>query len=169
MQESSIPIRQALWQVPLLITMACLIALAVNHWRGAALPLFGDWSVTARLTAPEGDSLVISLDQAKQLYDRESAIFVDARPRSQYENGHISGALSLPWQDATDTFTDLAAKLEEKQTLITYCDGENCALSHDLAIFLKDMAFADVRVLVNGWTVWQNAGLPAQREGGGHE
>lgn len=147
--------------------MASLIALAVNHWRGAALPLFGDWSVTARLTDAAGDSLVISLDQAKQLYDRGGAVFVDARPRLQYEEGHISGALSLPWQDATNTFTDLAVKLEEKDTFVTYCDGENCALSHDLAMFLKDMGFADVRVLVNGWTVWLDAGLPIQKEGGG--
>lgn len=167
MKESSIPIRQALWQVPLLVVMACLIALAVNHWRGATLPLFGDWSVTARLTDTAGDSLVISLDQAKQLYDREGAIFVDARPRSQYKDGHISGALSLPWQDATNTFADLAVKLEEKGTLITYCDGEDCALSHDLAMFLKDLGYGDVRVLVNGWTVWQDAGLPVQKEGGG--
>lgn len=110
---------------------------------------------------------MISLDQAKQLYDRGGAVFVDARPRLQYEEGHISGALSLPWQDATNTFTDLAVKLEEKDTFVTYCDGENCALSHDLAMFLKDMGFADVRVLVNGWTVWLDAGLPIQKEGGG--
>lgn len=167
MQESSIPIRQALCQAPLILIIACLIALAVNHWRGTPLPLFGDWSVTARLTDTAGDSLVISLDQAKQLYDRKSAIFVDARPISQYNDGHISGALSLPWQDATNTFTDLAAELEEKDTVVTYCDGEDCSLSHDLAMFLKDMGFADVRVLVNGWTVWQDAGLPAQKEGGG--
>lgn len=83
MKEASMPVRQAFWQV----IMACLIALAVNHWRGAPLPLFGDWSVTARLTDPEGDNLLISLDQAKQLFDREGAIFVDARPRSQYEDG----------------------------------------------------------------------------------
>jgi len=58
-------------------------------------------------------------------------------------------------------------KLEEKDTLVTYCDGEDCALSHDLAMFLKDLGYGDVRVLVNGWTVWQDAGLPVQKEGGG--
>lgn len=110
--------------------------------------------------------MVISLDQAKQLFDRKGAVFVDARPRSQYEDGHISSALNLPWQDATNTFVDLVVKLEEKDTLITYCDGEDCALSHDLAIFLKEMGFADVRVLVNGWTIWQDAGLPTRKEGG---
>jgi 3-mercaptopyruvate sulfurtransferase SseA len=47
-------------------------------------------------------------------------------------------------------------------TLITYCDGESCDLSHELALFLKEMGFENVRVLVNGWSVWQQAGLPFQ-------
>ncbi|MFN2355607.1 MAG: rhodanese-like domain-containing protein [Desulfopila sp.] len=166
MKETFIPVQKAFCQVFLLLIMACFIALAVNHWRGTPLPLFGDWSVTARLTDPEGDNLLISFDQAKQMFDRKGAVFVDARPRSQYKDGHISGALSLPWQDAANTFIDVAARLEEKDTLITYCDGEDCALSHDLAMFLKDMGYVDVRVLVNGWTVWQEAGLPVQKESG---
>jgi len=46
--------------------------------------------------------------------------------------------------------------------IITYCDGETCNLSHDLALFLKDMGFAHVNVLVNGWTLWIEKGLPTQ-------
>jgi 3-mercaptopyruvate sulfurtransferase SseA len=53
-------------------------------------------------------------------------------------------------------------RLETAETLICYCDGENCELSHDLALFLANMGFEDTRVLVNGWTVWKEAGLPAQ-------
>ena len=43
--------------------------------------------------------------------------------------------------------------------IIAYCDGEHCDLSHELALFLKEMGFENARVLVNGWTVWQQAGL----------
>ena len=64
---------------------------------------------------------------------------------------------------------DIAAQLDEKDTIITYCDGENCELSHDLAMYLKDMGFTNVRVLVNGWTVWQNAGLPTLKAGATNE
>lgn len=39
-------------------------------------------------------------------------MFLDARPQSQYEEGHIHGALSLPWQDATTAFADIADQLE---------------------------------------------------------
>jgi rhodanese-related sulfurtransferase len=33
---------------------------------------------------------------AKQIYDSGEAVFVDARSREDYEEGHIKGAVSLP-------------------------------------------------------------------------
>jgi rhodanese-related sulfurtransferase len=169
MKKTDEPLQQALWQVPLLMVMACLVALATNHWRGTPLPLIGDWSVKARFTENNGENLVIPLDEAKQLFQRKAAKFVDARPQSQYMDGHISGALSLPLEDVANAFTDIAAQLEDNGLIITYCDGETCELSHDLALFLKDMGFGNVRTLVNGWTVWQEAGLPTEKAGGSNE
>lgn len=165
MKETNIPVLQALWQVPLLMVAAGVIALMVNYWRQAPLPLIGDWSVAARLTDEGGKNPAIPLDEARLLFDRKAARFLDARPQPQYKEGHIGGALNLPWQDIASAFTDIAPQLDEKDLIITYCDGENCELSHDLAMYLKDMGFANVRVLVNGWTVWQNAGLPTEKAG----
>lgn len=165
MKEKKPPTFQALWQAPLLVVAAGLLALTVNHWRGTPLPLIGDWSASARFTDGDGKNLTIPLDEARQLFVNKAATFLDARPQSQYEEGHIRGALSLPWQDAPTAFAGIAGQLEDHGTLITYCDGESCELSHDLALFLKDMGFNDVRVLFNGWTVWKDAGLPTQKSG----
>jgi len=102
------------------VIVAGLLALTVNHWRESPLPLIGDWSVSARVTDDDGKNLTIPLDEAKQLFENKATLFLDARPQSQYEDGHISGALSLPWQDATNAFTATAAQLD---TLVTYCDS----------------------------------------------
>lgn len=169
MKETNIPIFQALWQIPLLLVVASLIALAVNYQRESPLSLIGDWSGSARLTDLAGDNMAIPLNEAKQLFDQKAAKFVDARPQQQYDEGHIDGALSLPWQDITNKFMESTAQLEEQDVIIAYCDGESCELSHDLAVFLKDMGFANVRVLVNGWTVWITAGLPTQKAGAANE
>ncbi|MGB8717823.1 MAG: rhodanese-like domain-containing protein [Desulfobacterales bacterium] len=156
--------KTALWQAPALVALAVLIALAANHWRSDGIALVGAWSVDARFADAAGDSLVIGLEEAERLFHQNAALFVDARPQSQYADGHIRGALSLPWQDADRYFIELVDQLEGARTLITYCDGESCDLSHELALFLKEMGFENVRVLVNGWTVWQQAGLPLQME-----
>ncbi len=153
-------IRRAIWQVPALMVLSALLAVGVNHWRSDGIALVGDWSVDARFADAAGDSLVVPLEHAGELFKDEAALFLDARPQDQYAQGHIRGALSLPWQEVERYFAEIADRLPDDKTIITYCDGETCDLSHELALFLKEMGFADVRVLVNGWTVWQRAGLP---------
>lgn len=153
---------QALRQISLLIITAGIIAVGVNHWRDDGIALIGDWSADARFSDPSGNSLVIDLEEAGRLFQKRAAVFVDARPQSQYFEGHIDGAVSLPWQEADDHFMEVADRLDTAGMIITYCDGESCELSHELALFLKEMGFQNVRVLVNGWTVWQQAGLPTR-------
>ena len=82
MNEANRPMLLALWQAPVLVVLAGLIALAVNHWRDTPLPLIGDWSVTARFTDQSGQSLAIPLNEAKQLFQDKAAKFLDARPPS---------------------------------------------------------------------------------------
>ena len=160
MKPESIALKKAMWQVPALIGLAGLIAVGVNLFRTQRIPFVGDWSQEKRFPDNKGESLTITLEQAGDLFERDAALFVDARPRDQYARGHIRGALSLPWQDLDNYFMEIVDRLDTDKTIVTYCDGENCNLSHGLALFLKDSGFNDTRVLVNGWTLWRKAGLP---------
>jgi rhodanese-related sulfurtransferase len=153
-------LNKALWQIPLLIIAAGVIAIGVNLLRPDGIPFGGDRSKQARFSDAAGASLVIGPEEAGRLFRQEAALFVDARPQSQFAQGHIRGALNLPWQEVDRYFMETADRLEGSMTIITYCDGDNCDLSHELALFLKDMGFENVRVLVNGWTVWKQDGLP---------
>lgn len=157
--------KQATWQLALLVVTACVIGIAVNIIRPDGLAFVGDWAVQARVADAAGNSLTIDLDEAAGLFERQAVLFLDARPQSQYAGGHIQGALSLPWQEVDRYFMDLAERLDGASAIITYCDGESCDLSHELAFFLEEMGFENVRVLVNGWTVWQQAGLPTETGG----
>ncbi|MCF8026313.1 MAG: rhodanese-like domain-containing protein [Desulfobacteraceae bacterium] len=168
MQRRSIRIK-ALRQAGGIILMACLLAVCTNLLRDNGLQLVGDWSADSRFADNSGESLVIDLTAASRMYTEDKAVFVDARPASQYDQGHIKGAVSLPWQDANERFMEVAPQLEGEKTIICYCDGESCELSHELALFLSDMGFKNVRVLVNGWTKWHSAGLPTKTKGHGDE
>jgi rhodanese-related sulfurtransferase len=153
---------RAAWQIPALVILSTLAALAVNAVRTDRLPLIGDFSVAARMTTATGERMDISLEEAEKLYFTHAAVFIDARSAEEYAQGHIRAARSLPWQDVDLNFMAVTADLELTTPIVTYCDGETCELSHDLALFLRDAGFTDTRVLVNGWTVWQQAGLPVE-------
>jgi rhodanese-related sulfurtransferase len=101
--------------------------------------------------APSGE---ISLEEAESLYREGRAVFLDARDPEEYAAGHIDGALSLSPIAFTREFPDMQARLEQK-TVITYCDGELCELSYELAQQLTAAGVTDVRVFKNGWSLWK--------------
>ena len=155
---------QSVWQCAAIFTLAIFLGFSINQFRNNRLPLFEDWSMDARLMSPSGKRLDISLVEAKNLFLKQAAIMMDARPNDDYEKGHIRNARSLPWEEVDQRFMEVTKDISVDTPIITYCDGETCNLSHHLANFLLDMGFTNVRILVNGWTKWQNADLPIDKE-----
>ena len=149
-------------QLSLIVLAAVAVALISNHFRPAPLPLIGNWSTEARLTSPSGRQMAITLDDAINLHQSKGAVFLDARPLEEFTKGHIQGAISLPWHETEQRVMDVIADFANNAVIITYCDGDTCDLSKDLALFLENLGFTNARVLVNGWTVWRNAGLPVE-------
>jgi rhodanese-related sulfurtransferase len=147
----------ALWQIPMILLIATAIGMGFNHFRTNRLPLVCNWS-----DQQEQDKSTISITEAARLFQENKAVFLDARPVEFYDKGHIQGALSLPWQMVDEKCMDVMDKIPLDCTIITYCDGPACDLSHMLAQFMKDMGFEDVRVLVNGWTLWKQRKLPVE-------
>ncbi len=150
-------------QVLILFSMAIIAGLGSNCIRSTPLALVQDWSVKARLTTADGDNMALDLDQAIILYKNRQATFVDARDASNFQKGHIKGALNLPWHDVQEQFMAVAPHMDPDIPIITYCDGEFCALSHDLAFFLKEMGF-NVKVMTGGWDAWTKADMPVTQE-----
>ena len=149
-------------QILALLALSVAAASAVNALRTNRLPLVGDWSPAGRITTTSGERMDISLFEAQKLFANDEAVFIDARPMEDYLQGHIRGARSLPRQELDLKFIDVTKDLDLETPVITYCDGETCELSHDLALFLRDAGFVNTRVLVNGWSLWRLAGMPVE-------
>lgn len=143
-----------------ILLLAVILGLAVNQVRSGRLPLVADWSPKAQLATDSGINLEIPLEDAQALAFPRMALFLDARSMEQYAEGHIQGALNLPWDEFEKHFPQVMDGVPDDTVIITYCDGETCALSKDLAFALLQEGFFNVRVLVNGWTLWQQSGLP---------
>ena len=161
------PWHEVIWQGGAILVLASLIALSVNQLRPGRLPLVADWSPKTQLTTDTGINLEIPLEEVEALFFARMALFLDARPPDQYAAGHIQGALSLPWDAFAETFPRVMASVPRETTIVTYCDGETCGLSKDLAFALLQEGYFNVRVLVNGWTLWQQNNMPVETGGDG--
>lgn len=110
--------------------------------------------------APSGELTQISLEQARQLYDSGKAIFLDARTEAEFAEGHIKGALSMPYEQR-DEHADLLPGLEGK-AIVTYCGGKECKASIHLAEHLREFDFSPIFIFFGGWPEWQKAGYPVE-------
>lgn len=146
-----------------ILGLAAATGFLVNMIRPHKLALIGDWSVHAR-SAPAGvgEIIIITIEEAEALYLNREALFLDARSPEDYRFGHIEGALSLPWEDFDKRFNEVMEGIPPDFPIITYCDGESCGSSKNLAIALVAKGYANVRVLPDGWRVWCESILPLE-------
>jgi rhodanese-related sulfurtransferase len=155
---------QALRQSTTILLVALVLGFTANATRPNGLSLTARWSPEAQIKASgQAEDLTISIEEARDLFMTQGALFIDARDGEAYSEGHIEGALNLPWHDFEARFVDVVPRLTPSGVMITYCDGDSCGLSKELAITLLAKGYGNVRVLGNGWSRWQEAGLPVSR------
>jgi len=147
----------------LFIAMIVLVAgFFSNKLRSDKMPFVEDWSEKSNTVTSSGENLELSLSEAKNLFNKGEALFIDARSGAEYDAGHIKGAKSLPYKEADWQFVEVMAGVPEESAIITYCDGKMCELSMELAVFLRNAGYKNVKVLSNGWSVWKQNGLPVE-------
>ncbi|HET9179585.1 MAG TPA: thioredoxin domain-containing protein [Terriglobia bacterium] len=109
---------------------------------------------------------MIGTSQAQKLYDANSqALFVDVRTASDFQAGHIPGALNMP----IDSFEQQWTRLPKNKMIVLYQGGESggdiCAFSRSAGRILlaQGFPFGDVNVYRDGLTGWKKAGLPVKQ------
>jgi rhodanese-related sulfurtransferase len=106
-------------------------------------------------------STFLTFEEAQALYDRHVALFIDSRYAYDFGIGHIKGAVNIPLHDF-DTVKRLLDPLPRDQVIITYCDGEECSSSIELARLLHASGFVNVKIFFGGWNEWRTHNQPTE-------
>lgn len=128
--------------------------------KAAALAIQNGYSNVAVFNAGEpgwregGESLWVSSNYIKILLnDRERiGVVIDARPQVKYLEGTIPGAINLPFQEWEKRKGILPA--DKATTLVFFCGGLKCDLSHKSAAKARELGYTDVRTYAEGWPEW---------------
>ena len=97
----------------------------------------------------------VTVQEARSLIeDKPDLVILDVRTVSEYEDGHIEGAVNIPVQE-------LSARLDElsnEDELLVYCRiGNRSAQAVDI---LQDVGFTEIYHMDAGITGWIEAGYP---------
>ena len=158
----------------LIITVSFLTGLGYNYFNQDGIPLiyekqelvWEDEQVDENNDVSEQDNnelpvpKAIELEKALNLFE-SGAVFLDARSREEYKEGHITNAVSLPY-DEFDTESEIIKTLDKNEPLVAYCGGTDCDLSVMLGNKLFEAGFNRVFIFYGGWKDWQQNNLPTE-------
>lgn len=92
----------------------------------------------------------ISQEEAKEMMDTEEVIILDVREQSEYDGGHIPGAVLLPL-GTIDEDTAAAVIPEKDSTVLVYCRSGN--RSKTAASALAELGYTGIYEF-GGITTW---------------
>jgi rhodanese-related sulfurtransferase len=102
----------------------------------------------------------------------QRAVMVDVRSEKEYTEGHIPGAILVPYHEkslkdiafdpATDTFAGLD-KLDRNRPVIFACNGAECWKSYKAAKAAIARGFTQVHWFRGGLPEWKAEGMPVER------
>jgi rhodanese-related sulfurtransferase len=107
----------------------------------------------------------------KQVDNNADMVIIDSRPkRKKYDKGHVATAISIP----DSQFNKLTDQLpqDKNKTLVFYCGGLKCPLSHKSAKKAIDIGYTNVKVFSAGYPAWKKVAAeaaPAQVKAGKEE
>lgn len=103
------------------------------------------------------DFETVTIDELVEKLDRGKVTLLDVRPESEYKQGHISNARSIP----IDELTSRLKELPKRGEIIAYCRGPFCVFA-DEAVALLTQAGYRARRLEEGFPDWKLMQLPIE-------
>jgi len=106
----------------------------------------------------------ITLGEAEELFATGSALFIDSRAVEDFKEGHIFGAVNIPFVEKKKKEELNMEPYPLEGIYVVYCDANECQSSVELAKLLHEKGFLDIRVFFGGWEEWVREGLPVSKE-----
>ena len=88
----------------------------------------------------------------------KNLVVLDVRSRRGFQEGHIPGAHSIPFEELEERYKELPKDKE----IVTYCWNVTCMLCTRAAYFLAKKGF-QAKELVGGIEEWQRAKFPIEK------
>jgi len=156
-------------EIVILVGVSVTLAFMVNFLSPRGIALLGQWDTAKGMitadpigVAAGGLEEIDSVALAREIFDRGDVLFVDARSSDNYDDGHISGAISLPVGQFDERIESFLNRYSSDQPMVTYCSGRTCEDSHNLTQFLSDAGYTNVRIFIDGFPGWEAEGYPIE-------
>lgn len=99
----------------------------------------------------------VTIDGLIQKLGAGKVIVLDVRPESEFKQGHIANAISIPIEELSKRLKELPKRTE----IIAYCRGPFCVYADEAVSILSKAGYKATR-LEEGFPDWKLQGLPIE-------
>lgn len=103
----------------------------------------------------------IDREELTRRLDAGTVVLIDVRPKEEFEQGHIAGAVSVPLESLKGWAKGEAPK---RKQIVAYCRGPYCVYAMQAVTELKKRGFRAAR-MEDGIAEWRAAGYPLETGG----
>jgi rhodanese-related sulfurtransferase len=97
----------------------------------------------------------LKIDELLNRIKSKNVVVLDIRPASEFDNGHIPGAINIP----IETLAAQLKKLPKNKEYVAYCRGPFCVFADEAVLLLTKKGF-NAKRLNEGFPDWKMKGLP---------
>ena len=118
----------------------------------------------------DGTKLVSAGDVQK--LQVSGAVVIDVRVASEYADGHIKGAMSVPYREKSDKAVTFDASQDEfnvgklppakDAAIVLYCNGPECWKSFKASTAAIKAGYTNIYWYREGFPDWKSKGLPSE-------
>ena len=145
-------------RIGIILLVSGVVTVVANRLHPRRIPWVQDWSKQVEAQAAKQDIKVIPLTVALERFRSGESLFVDARSADHFAKGHISGAVSVPFEQFDELFPVIVDLIDSGRELVVYCSNRECDDALLLAIELRAMGCSNAVLYIDGFEVWQTYG-----------
>ncbi len=131
----------------------------MNTSQNLARPAAAGLVAAGVLACSFGSSPVVSREMlAHQIESGTAPVVLDVRSESEYESGHVPGAIHIPFQSVAFRHEEIS--LDKEQPIVVYCaHGPRAAWAGRA---LRNAGYTNVVYLEGHMASWEEDGLPQE-------
>lgn len=135
------------------------IHFAINHW--ILTSVFAALLAALFFTEGRKAGKTLGPQELVMLLNKDQAVVVDLRDKKDFSEGHITGAMHIPFASVKERASELQ---KHKDKIIVLVDkmGQHTGTAGKT---LRAAGFQDIRRLSGGIGEWRNANMPLVKKG----
>jgi rhodanese-related sulfurtransferase len=146
----------AIKEAVVILVAGVIVSLAVNYVRDDGIPLIAE----AEAFRVSTDAEFLKPEDARDLFEQGTALFVDAREPEIFMIEHIEGAMNVPSSMAQ--VDSIAWLVGADPLIVTYASEASQRQAGVVADKLLEAGFSKVHVLYGGIEGWKDLDLPTE-------